>query len=299
MIDRQHLTILREVDRLGSLTAAAERMNVTQPALSHLIRKLEERHGIKIWMKHGRNLRLTQAGEYLLALAQRVLPQIEQGERVLADYASGRRGVLRVGMECHPCQKWLMRVTSPYLTAWPDVEFELRTAFPLNGINALVNYEIDVLITPDPIELPGLRYTPVFGYELVLAVHADHRLATQRIALPDDLTDEELITYPVSFERLDIYTQFLVPGHCRPRRHRTAETTELMLQLVAAKRGVSVVPDWLLREEGAELPLKSIRLGPKGIMKNIHLGVRDGEEKIDYLAGFLDMARGREVQAKI
>ncbi|QYM73228.1 LysR family transcriptional regulator [Pseudochrobactrum sp. Wa41.01b-1] len=299
MLDRQHLTILREVDRLGSLTAAAERMNVTQPALSHLIRKLEERHGIKIWMKHGRNLRLTQAGEYLLALAQRVLPQIEQGERVLADYASGRRGVLRVGMECHPCQKWLMRVTAPYLTAWPDVEFELRTGFPLNGINALVNYEIDVLITPDPIELPGLRYTPVFGYELVLAVHADHRLATQRIALPDDLTDEELITYPVSFERLDIYTQFLVPGHCRPRRHRTAETTELMLQLVAAKRGVSVVPDWLLREEGAELPLKSIRLGPKGIMKNIHLGVRDGEEKIDYLAGFLDMARGREVQAEV
>ncbi len=299
MIDRQHLTILREVDRLGSLTAAAERMNVTQPALSHLIRKLEERHGIKIWMKHGRNLRLTQAGEYLLALAQRVLPQIEQGERVLADYASGRRGVLRVGMECHPCQKWLMRVTAPYLTAWPDVEFELRTAFPLNGINALVNYEIDVLITPDPIELPGLRYTSVFGYELVLAGHADHRLATQRIALPDDLTGEELITYPVSFERLDIYTQFLVPGHCRPRRHRTAETTELMLQLVAAKRGVSVVPDWLLREEGAELPINAVRLGSKGIMKNIHLGVRDGEEKIDYLAGFLDMARGREVLAEI
>ena len=299
MIDRQHLTILREVDRLGSLTAAAERMNVTQPALSHLIRKLEERHGIKIWMKHGRNLRLTQAGEYLLALAQRVLPQIEQGERVLADYASGRRGVLRVGMECHPCQKWLMRVTAPYLTAWPDVEFELRTAFPLNGINALVNYEIDVLITPDPIELPGLCYTSVFGYELVLAVHADHRLATQRIALPDDLTGEELITYPVSFERLDIYTQFLVPGHCRPRRHRTAETTELMLQLVAAKRGVSVVPDWLLREEGAELPIKAVSIGPKGIMKNIHLGVRDGEEKIDYLAGFLDMAKCREVQAEI
>lgn len=291
MLDRQHLAILREVDRLGSLTAAAERMNVTQPALSHLIRKLEERHGVKIWMKHGRNLRLTQAGQYLLALAQRVLPQIEQGERVLADYAAGRRGVLRAGMECHPCQKWLMRVTAPYLAAWPDVEFELRTAFPLNGVNALANYEIDLLITPDPIELPELRYTPVFDYELVLAVHKDHPLAERGIALPHDLTHEELITYPVSFERLDIYTQFLVPGHCRPRRHRTAETTELMLQLVAAKRGISVVPDWLLYEDGAALPLKAVRLGAKGIMKCIHLGVRSGEQEIDYLAGFLDMAR--------
>jgi LysR family transcriptional regulator for metE and metH len=147
VLERQHLTILREVNRLGSVTAAAERLNVTQPALSHLIRKLEERNGIKIWMKHGRSLRLTQAGEYLLSLAERILPQLEHGERVLADYASGRRGALRVGMECHPCQKWLMRVTAPYLTAWPDVDFELRTAFPLTGINALANYEIALLIS--------------------------------------------------------------------------------------------------------------------------------------------------------
>lgn len=298
MLDRQHLAILREVDRLGSVTAAAERMNVTQPALSHLIRKLEERHGAKIWMKHGRSLRLTQAGEYLLTLAERLLPQLEHGERVLADFASGRRGALRVGMECHPCQKWLMRVTAPYLSAWPDVEFELRTAFPLNGISALANYEIDLLITPDPVDLPGLRYTPVFDYELVLAVQADHPLAMQGVAFPHDLTDEELITYPVSFERLDVYTQFLVPGRCRPRRHRTAETTELMLQLVAAGRGISVVPDWLLREDGAALPLKSVRLGPQGIMKSIHLGVRSGEEEICYLAGFLDMAKNGTTLSK-
>jgi LysR family transcriptional regulator for metE and metH len=159
MLDRQQLSVLREVDRLGSVTAAAERMNVTQPAISHMIRKLEERHGIKIWIKQGRSLRLTQAGQYLLALAQRILPQLDHAERVLSDYAIGRRGALRVGMECHPCQKWLMRVTAPYLSAWPDVDFELRTAFPLNGISALGNHEIDLLITPDPVELPGLRYT--------------------------------------------------------------------------------------------------------------------------------------------
>lgn len=290
MLDRQHLSILLEVDRLGSVTAAAERMNVSQPALSHMIRKLEERHGIKIWRKHGRGLRLTQAGEYLLALAKRLLPQLNHAERVLSDYASGMRGALRVGMECHPCQKWLMRVTAPYLSEWPDVDFELRTAFPLNGISALENYEIDLLITPDPVELPGLLYVPVFDYELVLGVHEDHPLAVRDAALPKDLIDEELITYPVSFERLDVYTQFLVPGRCRPRRHRTAETTDLMLQLVAARRGVSVIPDWLLKEEGDGLPIRAVRLGTEGIQKCIHLGVRSGEQDISYVAGFLRMA---------
>src|SRR3546814_606397 len=105
MIERQHLAILIEVERLGSLTAAAERLNVTQSALSHTIKRLEDAHGIKIWTKIGRGLRFTQAGHYLLSMAQRVFPQIEHAEHVLRDFSLGLKGSLRVGMECHPCQK--------------------------------------------------------------------------------------------------------------------------------------------------------------------------------------------------
>ena len=144
MLDRHHLTILIEIDRLGSLTAAAERLSLTQSALSHSIRKLEERHGVRVWQKHGRNLRLTQAGRYLLALAQRVLPQIEEAERVLKDFSAGKRGALRVGMECYPCQKWLMRITSAFLKSWPDVDFDVSTAFRFDGVEALLGYEMGV-----------------------------------------------------------------------------------------------------------------------------------------------------------
>lgn len=131
MLDRQHLSVLREVDRLGSLTAAAERLNVSQSALSHTIRKLEERCGVAVWEKDGRNLRLTEAGRYIVALAQRVLPQIERAEEVLSDYRYGQRGALKIGMECHPCHQWLMSVTKPYLVDWPDVDLELTTSFAL------------------------------------------------------------------------------------------------------------------------------------------------------------------------
>ncbi|RWR07567.1 LysR family transcriptional regulator [Paenirhodobacter populi] len=288
MLDRQHLSILREIDRLGSLTSAAERLNLTQSALSHTMRKFEERHGVKIWQKEGRGLRFTQAGEYLLALAQRVLPQIDHAERVLAEFAQGHRGALRAGMECHPCQHWLMRVVAPYLAAWPDVDLDLRTAFRFGGIGALLGHEIDLLITPDPLDLPGIHYTRVLDYELVLAVPADHALGD--VALPQDLTGETLITYPVTPERLDVFTRFLVPAHCLPKRHRTVETTEMMLQLVAAGRGVSAMPDWILREEGAGLPIRAVRLG-EGIDKGLHIGVRRGEETIDYIAGFLTLAQ--------
>lgn len=291
MLDRQHLAILREVDRLGSVTAAADRLNLTQSALSHTIRKFEERHGIKVWVKQGRGLRLTQAGEYLLDLAQHLLPQIEHAERRLADFASGRHGTLRVGMECHPCQKWLMRMTAAYLAQWPDVDFEVRTAFRFDGLAALLDNEIDLLITPDPVESAKVFFAPVFDYELVLVVHEAHPLAMRDMVLPHDFLGEELITFPVSLERLDVYTRFLVPAHCRPRRHRTAETTELMLQLVAAGRGVTVLPDWLVREEGSGLPIRTVRLGPDGIGKSIHLGSRRGEEGAEYIAAFLALAR--------
>jgi LysR family transcriptional regulator for metE and metH len=291
MLDRQLLAILREVDRLGSVTAAANRLSVSQSALSHTIRKFEERFGIEVWMKKGRSLRFTQAGEHLLALAQRILPQIEHAERVLADFASGQRGALRVGMECHPCQQWLMRMTAVYLAQWPDVDFEVRTAFHFDGLAALLDNEIDLLITPDPIDSPEVLFTPVFDYELVLVVHETHPLATRDAALPHDLLGEELITVPVSLERLDVYARFLVPAHCQPRRHRTAETTDLMLQLVAAGRGVTVLPDWLVREEGSDLPIRAVRLGPDGISKSIHLGIRRGEEGVEYIAGFLALAR--------
>ncbi|MDO5605335.1 MAG: LysR family transcriptional regulator [Paracoccus sp. (in: a-proteobacteria)] len=288
MLDRQHLSILRELDRTGSVTAAAEALHLTQSAASHAIRKLEARHGVALWQKEGRGLRLTQAGEYLLALALRVLPQIDHAERVLADFASGQRGALRLGMECHPCQQWLMRVIAPYLAAWPDVDLDMLSAFRFGGIAALLGHEIDLLITPDPLNLSGITYTRVFDYELVLAVPEGHPLHDS--ASPQDLSDQVLITYPVAPERLDIFTRFLVPAGCLPRRHRTVETTEMMLQLVAAGRGISAVPDWLLIEEGETLPLRSVRIGD-GLDKSLFIGTRRGDETTDFIAGFVDLAQ--------
>lgn len=288
MLDRQHLAILREVDRAGSVTAAADRLNISQSAISHAIAKLETRFGIALWRKKGRMLELTQAGRYLLSLAERLVPEFDHAERVLDDMASGRRGALRIGMECHPCEKWLMRVTAPYLAEWPDVDIEVRTAFRFDGIAALQAHEIDLLVTPDPVHMPGLTFHPVFDYELVLALPEGHRLTGKPFAEPADLGPETLLTVPVTEDRLDIYTRFLLPAARRPAARRTAETVELLLQLAAAGRGIAVLPDWLVRE--AELPLHMLRIGQQGIGKSIHLGQRVEDEGIGYVQGFLDAA---------
>jgi LysR family transcriptional regulator, regulator for metE and metH len=291
MLDLQHLAIVREVDRCGSLTAAAEKLCLSQSAVSHAIRRFEERFGVALWEKEGRGIRLTQAGGYILMLAGRVLPQIDHAERVLQEFAQGQRGALRVGMECHPCQQWLTRVVDPYLRRWIRVDLDVTTAFRFGGIAALLGHEIDLLITPDPIERPTLTYIPVFDYEIVLAVAADHLLAAKSVVTPSDLSSETLITYPVTPERLDVFTRFLIPAGCLPQRHRTVETSDLMLQMVATGRGVSAIPDWLLRELPAGEKLHALRLGEGGIAKSIHIGMRSGDQTVDYIQGFLDIAR--------
>ncbi|MBZ0225550.1 MAG: LysR family transcriptional regulator [Comamonas sp.] len=290
-LERIHLAIVAEVEKQGSLTAAAERLFLTQSALSHSMKKLEQQLGTAIWLREGRGLRLTQAGRYLLAQAQRVLPQLELAEERLRQFAEGQRGSLRIGMECHPCYQWLLKIVSPYLKAWPDVDVDVRQKFQFGGIGALLAYEIDLLVTPDPVHRPGLVFEPVFDYEQVLLVARAHRLAGREYLRPRDLAQETLITYPVSTDRLDVYTQFLLPAGQASRRHKTIETTDIMVQMVESGRGVAALPRWLALEYAERMAVVPLRLGKKGIAKQIHLGTREGELDTAYLRAFIDLAR--------
>lgn len=291
MLERIHLAILREVRRQGTLTAAAEVLCLTQSALSHTVKKLEEQMGTAIWIREGRKLRLTQAGEYLLGVAERVLPQLEHAEARVRQYAQGERGTLRIGMECHPCYQWLLKVVAPYLAKWSDVDVDVKQKFQFGGIGALFGYEIDLLVTPDPLYRNGLRYEPVFDYEQVLVTAAGHPLAAAAYVEPGHLSDQVLISYPVAIDRLDIYAQFLMPAGIMPRRHKVIETTDIMLQMVESGRGVAALPRWLVEEYQEKMDLRAIRLGADGIAKQIFLGARVADRDIDYLESFIDMAR--------
>jgi LysR family transcriptional regulator for metE and metH len=195
-------------------------------------------------------------------------------------------------MECHPCYQWLLKVVSPFLEQWPNVDIDVKQKFQFGGMGALYDHEIDLLVTPDPIIKPGSSFEPVFNYEQVLVVHNDHQLAQKPYAQPADITGEVLITYPVARERLDIYSHFLAPAGMAPKQHKTIETTDIMLQMVASKRGVAALPKWLAQEYQEKLPISTVRLGKTGIAKKIYLGVRDSDKNIDYLKALMSIARG-------
>lgn len=294
-LERNHLAIVRAVERQGTLTAAARELHLTQSALSHAIAKLERRVGALLWRREGRRLQLTQAGLHLLDVANRVLPQLEHAEQALKGYARGTRGSLRIGMECHPCYQWLMKVVTHYLPRWKDVDLDVKQKFRFGGLGALLDHEIDVVVTPDPETRPGLLFEPVFDYEQVLVVGQRHPLARAKFVEPARLAGEVLISYPVATERLDVFTLFLTPAGIVPREHRTVESTDLMLQMVAAGRGVAALPRWLVEENASKVPVRPVRLGRDGVPKKIHLGLRTADAATPYLQGFIQTARAVQV----
>ena len=168
----------------------------------------------------------------------------------------------------------------------------------LFGIDALFGHDIDVLVTPDPLNQQGLCFEPVFDYEQVLVVGKEHRLRRAKQVEPEQLAEETLITYPVSIDRLDIFSRFLTPAGVIPKRHKLIETTDIILQMVACGRGVAALPRWLVKEQQSRFEIYPVRLGKTGVDKQIFVGYRQKDREIDYLQAFVKIARSSKSFAK-
>ena len=197
-------------------------------------------------------------------------------------------------MECHPCYQWLLKVAAPFLEAWPEVDLDVIQKFQFGGIEALFGHDIDVLVTPDPLDKQGLVFEPVFDYEQVLVVGPEHPFRKARHVEPKQLVEETLISYPVSVDRLDVFSRFLTPAGIIPRRHKLIETTDIILQMVACGRGVAALPRWLVKEQQSRFDIYPVRLGKNGVDKQIFLGFRKKDFDIDYMKAFVEVARSRK-----
>ncbi len=294
MIERVHLEILNSLAEEGTLTRTAQALYRTQPAVTHAIRRLEDAVGAPVWRRAGRRVALTPVGEYLTGEAQRILADLRRVEEHAAALAAGRRGVLRIGVECHPCFHWLTGVVRPYLERRPGVEVDVVQEYRFAGYDALVSRRIDVLITPDPRVDRRFETIPVLSYELVLGVSRFHPFAQAPCVLPEDIAEETLYTYPVERARLDIFTQFFGPAGVEPVAVKEIEATEIMVQLVSASRGVCALPDWLFRKGALAGELSRVRLGPGGIAKQLCLVIRVEDADCEYLADFVESSKGSQ-----
>lgn len=291
MLEIRHLETLTAIREGGSLQEAAERLHLTQSALSHQLRDLETRLGTPLLNRRTRPARLTTAGLRVLALADEVLPRIRATERELQRLAAGRTGRLHLAIDCHSCFQWLMPALDAFRAQWPDVALDLSAAFSFAPLPALVRGDLDLVITSDPQPLDAVEYLPLFRYELVLAVSDSNPLSGSKFVTPEQLADQTLITYPVDKQRLDIFTAFLDPADVEPAAVRKAELTPIIAQLVASNRGVAALPNWALTEYMNQGWLRLCRLGPQGVWRTLYATVRSEDRDASYIDEFLTITR--------
>ncbi|WP_028633414.1 LysR family transcriptional regulator [Pseudomonas parafulva] len=291
MIDLRHLRTLRALREADSLPDAAERLHLTQSALSHQFRELESRVGMPVFVRKSKPVRFTTAGLKLLQLADQVLPLIRSTERNLAKLAGGAADRLHIAIECHSCYQWLMPSLDEFRSAWPEVELDLASGLSFAPLPALARGDLDLVVTSDPIPLPGITYVPLFGYEAVLAIDKHHALRAKAYVEPADLSGQTLITYPIERDRLDIFTRFLDPADLEPAQVRTAEMTIMMMQLVASGRGVCCLPNWAVHEYTTRGYVLARRLGAEGVQATLYAGVRSDMLEMAYMSDFLLTAK--------
>ncbi|MEO1346800.1 MAG: LysR substrate-binding domain-containing protein [Pseudomonadota bacterium] len=296
-IDFRHLRTIRAIHLAGGLAKAADVLNITQSALSHQIKGLEDQAGVELFVRRSKPLRLSAAGKRLLRVAEKVLPEIEALEAEFDGLRQGSAGRLHIAIECHACFEWLFPVLERFRQSWGDVDVDIRPGLAFDALPALQKEEVDLVVSSDPENLHGVEFKPLFDYEPLFVAAASHSLAKKPYVEAEDLRNETLITYPVDRARLDVFTELLMPAKVEPRAVRQVELTAVILLLVASNRGVAVMPDWVLREQRTHSGYITRPITQHGVTKRLYAAIRSEDEDKPFMAHLLRLAR--EIPVKL
>ena len=289
-IELRHLRLLQAVAESGGLTAAAERLHLTQSAVSHQLKALEEALGMPLVERAARPLGLTAAGRRLLALARAALPQVDAAMRDLAKLKDGDAGELRIAVECHTCYDWLMPAMDSYRDVWPGVELDLLGGFQADPVGLLPDRQADLVITSESAPRPGVAYVPLFGFEMLALLPPGHPLAAKKWLAPADFAHHTLITYPVPEDRLDLIRRVLVPAGVKPPR-REAQLTVAILQLVASRRGLAALPAWAVAPYLERGYILARPIGKHGLWAELYAAVRETDAARAFITDFIDTVK--------
>ncbi len=289
-LELRHLKTLLALKETGSVSSAAQRIYLTQSALSHQIKALEDQYGLPLFERKSNPLRFTAAGDRLIQLANDILPKVVAAERDLSRVKQGEAGELRIAVECHTCFDWLMPAMDSFRQHWPLVELDIVSGFHTDTVGLLLTNRADWAVVSEIEENDDIVHKPLFSYEMVGLCAKDHPLANKEVWEADDFAEQTWITYPVPDDMLDLLRQVLKPAGITPQR-RTSELTIAIIQLVASKRGVAALPFWAAKpylDRGYVVARKITR---QGLQSNLYCAYRKEDAESAYLDDFYETVK--------
>jgi LysR family transcriptional regulator for metE and metH len=285
-LEIRHLRLVAAVASLGSLTAAAERLHLTQSALSHQLRDIEDRLGVPLFLRRSRRMVPTPAGQRVLETAAPMLDELERMETAVRDLSKTRQGLLRVATECYTCYHWLPGVLGAFNQRCPGVEVRIEVDATARPLPMLLAGKLDLALMTSQVRDKRLATTTLFRDELLVVMAASHRLAGQPHVRPSQLADEIVFTYSTKEESY-VFQKLLIPGGVNPRRIQQVQLTEAMLELVRAGLGVAILARWAIEPSLHAASLVGRPLTARGFYRHWSAVVPRGLARAPYVTEFL------------
>ncbi|HSI60089.1 MAG TPA: LysR family transcriptional regulator [Ideonella sp.] len=291
-LELRHLKTLLALRETGNLSRAAQLLSLTQSALSHQLKGLEDHFGASVFERKSTPVAFTAAGQRLLKLADAVLPQVDEAERDVSRLVSGAAGALRIAVECHTCFDWLMPAMDAFRARWPEVELDIVSGFHADPVGLLHQDRAELAIVSESAEEQeaGIVFHPLFSFDMVALLPNGHALLARPWLEAADFAEQTLITYPVPDEMLDLVRRVLTPAGINPPR-RTSELTVAILQLVASGRGTAALPLWAVKSYLDRGYVASQRIGREGLTGRLFAATLQSLAARPYVSEFVRIMR--------
>ena len=286
-LEIRHLKLVRAVTDAGSLTGAGSVLNLTQSALSHQLRDIESRLGAALFLRVGKRMMLTPAGERLLRSADEVLEAIERTEDSIRQLSGADRGLLRITTECYTCYHWLPALLKRYRRAHPNVDVRIDAEATSDPVAHLLGGRLDVAVVSDPVRDRRLVTRPIFSDEMVIIVDPRHPLAGQPFVTAQDLSSETLLMYSPK-EDSTIYKLLTAEG-VTPATSHVVQLTEAITEMVKAGLGFSFLARWAVEPHLRAGTLRAIRYTRRGYRRTWSAATLKDMARVPYVREFIDL----------
>ena len=287
-LEMKHLRLVAAIARAGSVTRAGDLLNLSQSALSHQLRDIEDRLATPLFHRVGKRMVLTSAGDALLRAATQVLDIVGRTEDEIRRAGKSDGGLLRITTQCYTCYHWLPGLLKEYRLKHPRVDVHVDADATSRPVKSLLDGRIDLAIMSDRVRDRRLAERPLFDDELVLILSPSHRLAGRAVVEPTELVDETVIIYPPK-EESTFLQRVLAPAGVIPKSVQQVQLSEAMVELVKAGLGVAAMARWSIEPHLRAGTLRTARLTKKGYQRRWSAVMLRGTANTAFAKDFVDL----------
>lgn len=276
-LEIRHLAVLHEVARWGTASAAAEHLGLTPSAVSHRIREAERRLGIRLTLRVGSSMRLTEAGVRLVRAAEKVFDEMSRAEIDAARIGRGIGPVVRFGIGTYSFFAWLPDFISYLEAVSPETNLEVVGEATHHPLDYLRDERVDIVLLPGQVADRDVVVLPCFTDELVCVMSPNHDLAGRAVVEARDLAPEVHVTYSSEILPGFEYDRFFRPGGHYPRKLMNIAVPEAAAELVSAGIGISILSRWALTPRLGHGELRAAKLTEAGLPLPWNVAIRGNE----------------------